>query len=272
MEVGFSSYSGADFLAFYAALIVAAIIASVWTPAYLRPDGRMSDVRDAEALAYLAGRHRRFVESVVATLFGRGDLRVESRHIIKSLHAQGETPAEKALLRVVGDISWSAAKSSLDAHANAMRRELERKGLLIAEGERLYHRVMPALPFAFLLLLGAFRWQAGSAQGEPVGYLTMLMLVTLVLGLIRLVKFNPRTRAGEQVLESARTEAQRLRSATPANETGLAVGLFGTAVLVGTPYAPLHAMNKSNAAGGGSSTGDGDGGGGCGGGCGGCGG
>ena len=91
MEVGFSSYSGADFLALYTALIVAATIASVWMPAYLRPDGRMSEVRDAEALAYLAGGHPRFVESVVATLFGRGDLRVESRHIMKSVHAQGET-------------------------------------------------------------------------------------------------------------------------------------------------------------------------------------
>ncbi|WP_158586748.1 TIGR04222 domain-containing membrane protein [Aurantiacibacter zhengii] len=274
MEIGFSSYSGADFLLFYGLLIVAAVFAGLWIPAFLRPDGKLAKVEDPELLAFLAGGQPRFAESVVAALFGRRDLRVEKKRIIKSVHAQGQIRAEQALLRVVGDISWNAAKSSLDGHAEAAERSLVHKGLLIPPNERLAFRLIPTLPYAFLLLLGIFRWQAGSAEGEPGGYLTMMMILVAVLGIIRMAKFNPRTRAGEDVLSRAQGDAQRLRSATTPGETGLAVSLFGTGILVGTPYAPLHAMRQQNSgagADGGGSDGGGDGG--CGGGgCGGCGG
>ncbi|MWV28269.1 TIGR04222 domain-containing membrane protein [Aurantiacibacter rhizosphaerae] len=273
MEIGFASYSGADFLLFYAALIMAAIAAGIWIPAAMRPDGRPSQPADAEELAYLAGGTPRFVESVVAALFARRALQVEKKTIVKTTGAQGETPAEKSLMRHVGDLSWSAAKANLDGHADAIDRDLTRRGLLVDPAERLTLRLMPVLPYVFLLLLGAFRWQAGSAEGEPVGFLTTMMIITGVLAVIRLAKFNPRTRAGDAALASAMATAQRLRRATTSGEAGLAVGLFGTAVLVGTPYAPLHAMRQS-AGGASTDSGDsgGDGGGGCGGGCGGCGG
>lgn len=274
MEIGFSSYSGADFLWFYGLLIVAAIVASLWIPAFLRPDGKPARLDDAEGLAYLAGGQPRFVESVIAALFGRRDLRVEKKTIVKSVHAKGQTRAEQALLRMVGDISWSAAKSSLDAHSEAVDRDLVAKGLLIPPRECWTFRLIPVLPYVFLLLLGGFRWQAGSAQGEPVGYLTLMIVLIVVLAIIRLARFNPRTRAGEDVLARAQRDAQRLRSATTPGETGLAVGLFGTAILVGTPFALLHAMRQQGSGDSGSGgSGDGDGGGsGCGGGCGGCGG
>lgn len=277
MEIGFSSYDGGDFLLFYSLLLLAAVVAGFWIPAFIRPDGRNPGAVGAEALAYLAGGAGRFAESVVANLLGRGELKVEGKAIVRLPDAEGRTRAEQALLRSASDLRWSMARSMLANQAETVDRDLVSKGLLIAPAQRLTFRLLPVLPYAFLLLLGAFRWQAGAAEGEPVGFLSILMIVTAVLALIRLVKFNPRTRAGEEVLEDAQRAAQRLRSAAPSGEAGLAVALFGTGVLVGTPWAPLHAMRSTTSGTGCGAAGDsggGDGGGsGCGGGgCGGCGG
>jgi len=276
MEIGFSSYDGGDFLLFYVFLLLAAVVAGLWIPAFLRPDGRDSGPVSSEALAYLAGGTGRFAESVVANLLGRGELKVEGKNIFRLPNAEGRTRAEQALLRNAGDFRWSMARSLLANQAETMDRDLVSWGLLIAPAQRMTFRLVPVLPYLFLLLLGAFRWQAGSAQGEPVGFLSILMIVTAVLALIRFVKFNPRTRAGDEVLDDAQRAAQRLRSATPSGEAGLAVALFGTGVLVGTPWAPLHAMRSTTSGtgcGAAGTDGAGDGGGGCGGGgCGGCGG
>ncbi len=271
MEIGFASYTGADFLLFYGLLIVAAIVAGVWIPAALRPVGKSSQTADHEELAYLAGGTTRFADSVIAALFARKALRINKKAIIKVEGAQGHTSAEKDLLRQVDDLGLSEARVRLVTHADAIDQNLSRKGQLIPRSSRLVFRLLPALPYAFLLLLGAFRWQAGYADGEPVGYLSMLMILVVVLGAVRLLKFNQRTQAGDAILIAATTDAQRLRRATTSGEAGLAVGLFGTAVLMGTPYAPLHAAKYGK---GGCGTGGGsEGAGGCGGGgCGGCGG
>ena len=39
MIEGFSTYSGGEFLVFYALLVIGAIIAGVWLPGFLRADG-----------------------------------------------------------------------------------------------------------------------------------------------------------------------------------------------------------------------------------------
>ncbi|WP_338244403.1 TIGR04222 domain-containing membrane protein [Aurantiacibacter hainanensis] len=273
MEIGFSSYSGGDFLWFFGFLIAAAVVAGFWIPGALRPEGRLSQVNDAEKLAYLAGGRTRFGESVLANLFARGDLRTRKKTIIKSTHPQPETEAERAVLRVPGDFRWSDARKALDAHARDIDRDLAARGLLIAPDERLKFRLLPVLPYAVLLVIGTFRLQAGAAQGEPVGYLTLMLIAVTVLGFVRLAKFNPRTQAGDEALAEAQDHSSRLRSAPTRAETGMAVGLFGTAVLVGTPFESLHAMRQQGGGGYADGGGDGDGGGGCGGGgCGGCGG
>ncbi len=279
MELGFSSYDGGEFLIFYGALIVAAAVAAFWIPGFLRPDGHDQVLSDSEATAYLVGGKQRFAESVTASLFARGALRVEGKRFIKTSRAEGETSAERDLLRHVGDLNWTTAKRRLHDHAAAMDRHLVSKGLLMEQGDRTRLRLFSVAPFVIVFAIGIYRWQAGSGEGEPVGYLTIMLAVIVALGLLRLFASNPRTRAGDEALERAMASSQRLRSATTSGETGLAVGLFGTAVLVGTPYAPLHAMRQAGAgdagaAGGcGGDSGGGDGGSGCGGGgCGGCGG
>ena len=64
-----------------------------------------------------------------------------------------------------------------------------------------------------------------------------------------------------------------MKRAPQASEAGYAVAIFGTGVLVGTPWEPLHAIQRSGGDTGTGGGGDGGGcGSGCGGGCGGCGG
>lgn len=274
MEIGFSSYSGGDFLLFYVLLLAATVAASLWMPGRLRPKGRVVELANPELLAYLGGGPARFADSVLAALVARGALLVEKKELVPTGSEEGETRAESALLREHGTLSWKQVQKTLVPLVDAAERELVSRGLLTAPDERLKLRLLPVLPFVALFLIGLFRRQAGAAEGEPVGFLTVLLVVTVVFAIIRLSRFNPRTHGGDEALERARDAAARLRSAPTNSEAGLAVGLFGTAILVGTPFDSLHAMRQpqSGDAGGGAD-GDGDGGSGCGGGgCGGCGG
>ncbi|MEL1250540.1 TIGR04222 domain-containing membrane protein [Aurantiacibacter gilvus] len=276
MELGFSSYDADDFLLFYGALIVAAMVAGFWIPGFLRPDGREQQLHDPDELAYLAGGKQRFVDSVVAALFARGALRADGKRLFKGSRVEGESRAERDLLRHAGDLTLSDAAKQLDDHAHAVDRDLVSKGLLIARGARTKLRLLPLVPYLLVLAIGIYRRQAGVAEGEPVGYLTIMIFIAFMIGLVRLFKSNPRTRAGDTALDQATINAQRLRGTPTSGEAGLAVGLFGTGVLVGTPYVPLHFMRHWRGGDGGAAAdgGDGgDGGGGCGGGgCGGCGG
>lgn len=275
MELGFSSYDGGEFLLFYGALIVAAVVAAFWIPGFLRPDGHGHELKDPEALAYLVGGKQRFAESVTAALLARGALRVEGKRLVKTARAEGESRAERDLLRHMGDLDWATAKQRLHDHAAATERDLVSRGVLMPPADRSRLRLLSVAPLVVVFAIGLYRWLAGNAEGEPVGFLTILLVAVLAIALLRLFASNPRTRAGDEVLELALARSQRLRSATTSGETGLAVGLFGTGVLVGTPYAPLHAMRQSGGGADGgvaSDGGDGSGGGCGGGGCGGCGG
>ena len=275
MELGFSSYDGGQFLWFYAALLLAAVIASLWLPGRLRPEGGISRPRDPEALAYLGGGTARFADAVIASLTARKLMRVEAGKLVATTTEGGETEAERALLRDYTGYGWNQVLRELAPHGFAVKRELEERGMLAQHGDRTRLRLLPVLPYVLVLLVGLYRLQAGMAEGEPVGFLLALLVLTVVLAIVRFARFNPRTHAGEEAIAKAMADAERLRGAPTSGEVGLAVSLFGTAVLVGTPYASLHAMRNSGsgADGGAGADGGSDGGGGCGGGgCGGCGG
>lgn len=268
----FASYTGGDFLTFYGGLIIATVIAGLWIPMWLRPEGRDSTLSDPAETAYLAGGHTRFVDSVIAGLLARGGLQIAGKTKLAVKRPEmAQSAAEQALVRVPGNFSWSKARKTIGDYTGKLDASLVRKGLLIEPGERWLMRVMPLVPYVAVLALGFYRREAGAALGEPVGYLTMMMLAVVVLGFIRLVRLNPATQAGNNALAEARRLSGRLRNAPTQDETGMAVSLFGTAVLVGSPYASYHQM-RSSSGDGSSSGGDGDGGGCGGGGCGGCGG
>jgi hypothetical protein len=123
-----------------------------------------------------------------------------------------------------------------------------------------------------LLVFGIIKAIVGADRGHPVGFLVILLILT-VIGGIALAVPPTRTRAGSNALQSYQASHQRASRAPLESELLLAVALSGAIVLSGTAFAPIYAASRSMITGGDRSSGcsGGGGGSGCGGGgCGGC--
>jgi uncharacterized protein (TIGR04222 family) len=127
------------------------------------------------------------------------------------------------------------------------------------------------LPFGVLLLaFGIIKAVVGAERGHPVGFLVILLILTVIGGIVLAVP-PTRTRAGNDALQSYQASHQRASRAPLESELLLAVALSGAIVLSGTAFAPIYAASRSMIIGGdGSGGGGGCSGGGGGGGCGGC--
>lgn len=270
----FSSYTGSDFLVFYGLMLVTCVVAGLWIPANLRPQGRPAEVTDLEEVAVLTGGADRLNVAVLSSLFAKGALGSGEKKKLRVARSEGaEGDAERAVLAKVGDFTTTEAQKTISEQAKRVEARLIRRGLMMDSTERLRLQFLSVLPYVLLLLIGLYRQQAGAALGEPTGFLIMLLIATLVGGMIRFATGNKRTIAGQEVVKTMEDNGSRLKRAPQANEAGFAVALFGTAVLVGTPWEPVHAARQAaSGSDGASAGGDSDGDGGCGGGCGGCGG
>ena len=270
----FSSYTGGDFLVFYFVMLATCVAAGLWIPANLRPAGRRGAVEDLEEVAVLTGGADRLSVAIISSLFAKGAIAEgKKKKLIVRRHDAGEGDAERAVLAKVSDFSPAEARTSLKVQAERVEARLMRRGLLMNSSERIRLRFLSALPYALLFLIGLYRQQAGATQGEPTGFLIALLVVTFLFGIFRFFTGTNRTIAGQEVVKSLEEEGSRLKRAPQANEAGFAVALFGTGVLVGTPWEPVHAARQAGSGGESGFGGDGsDGGGGGGGGCGGCGG
>lgn len=278
MIADFSSYSGTEFLVFYTLMLATAVLASIWLPNVLRSDGKAARIEDPLQLAWLAGGAGRFTEAVLARLMGAGALEESGANKLRiSRPGGGDTPAERAVLAGGGIVGISAAHKMLKPFGRDLAERLEDMGMLLDGSSRWTLRLSTLLPFIVVLAIGWYRRQAGEALGEPTGFLSILIVLTAVVAIVRMVKVDIRTRAGRDAVSQAREQSRRLKSAPTDSEVGLGVALFGTAILAGTPYAQLHAMRQQASTDGSGnytsdSSSDGGGDGGCGGGCGGCGG
>lgn len=278
MSLGLSGLSGGEFLVLYIGLFIVAVIASFLLGAWMRPPGDDAGTPGDDELAVLAGGRQRFTEATVARLLGNGAIEVSgNRGFVVARGDAGTTSAERAITRQAGIVTWQDAARATAQDADAILERLEAKGWWIGSSAAWQLRLFQTLPFVLLFIFGLFRQQAGAAQGEPTGFLIGLLALTAVVGLVRLLAVDRRTKAGKTVLERARRGNDRLSRAPQEQEMGSAVALFGTGVLVGTPFVAMHTMRQSSGDGGGSSdSGSSDGGSGVsgcgGGGCGGCGG
>jgi uncharacterized protein (TIGR04222 family) len=270
----FSSWTGSDFLLFYTALLGFSTFAAWWIPAQLRAQGRRGESPDAEDAAVLVGGSAAHTDSVIADLFARGGLKVFDKSRLEVVQATlPASPAGRALLSTQLPFTRKEADTKLAIHTSRIAARLRREGLLLGPEELNQLRLLALLPFGILFLIGLYRQRAGAAEGEATGFLIALMVLTIVLAVIRFAKFDTRTAAGIAVVEQLRDRNVRLRRAPQAGEAGMAVALFGTGVLVGTPWEPVHALRQRDGSGDGGGDSGGDGGSGCGGGgCGGCGG
>jgi len=264
--------TGGPFLTLYGVLLVATIVAGFIIPRWLRPEGRTARVTDSDQLAFLAGGAMRFADTVVARLLASRALGLAGGKNFYSMDRNaGRTAAERSVLTLPAPIGWPAIASALKSYAEPVESRLVADGLVMDRGLTWQMRFWQTLPYLLLLIFGAIKWEIGTLRDRPVGYLTALLVVTALFAIIRLAAVDRRTRGGLEALTQARARSERLRRAPTANETDLAVALFGTAVLVGSGWSEFHQMRTTSSGDSGSSGGDG--GSGCGGGgCGGCGG
>jgi uncharacterized protein (TIGR04222 family) len=263
-----TTWTGGSFIAFYLVLLAFCCAAAWWIPVRLRHSGRRGGAPDAEDLALLAGGRVRHADSVIADLFLRGGLSNDGQgQMVVAQPGLLASPAGRALLAVHEPFNAAKADVVLAIHANRIVARLRREGLMLRSDQLSRLRWLSIAPLGALFFIGLYRQRAGSMLDEPTGWLIALLGLTAVLAVIRFVIADPRTRAGIEVVERQRAQSANLRRMPSAEEAVLAVALFGTGVLVGTPWEPVHALRQggSGDGGGGDTSSDsGSDGGGCG--------
>lgn len=263
--------TGGPFLMLYCAVLAAALVAALAIPRWLRPDGCPNFTSDPDEIAYLAGGATRFAEALVTRLIAAGGLTTEGTTTIRvAAGHSGRTSAERSVLALPPQTKWAQVTSAIKLDASALDDRLVAKGLLQPRGGY-DQRAWQTLPLMLAFAFGFVKYEVGVARDKPVEILTVLLVVTAVVALIRFLVRDRRTRAGEALLREERTRSERLRRAPTGEEAALAVALFGTTVLVGSQFDGFHKLRTASSGDGGSSSDGGSGCGGGGGGCGGCG-
>lgn len=273
MELGLAQYDAEQFLVIFAGLVVLGWLLALVVPLILRPVGEPNVPANAGLYAALASGKSRYAEAIMAGLLASGRLEMEGKtfHVRDRQAASGG--AESRLMSLGDSFGWKSFARAIDSGYQADRDALIEGGLLTGSGQAFPLRLIAAVPMMLIVLLGLYRLQAGRALGEPIGILAVLIVLGLVVIGWRLLDGLRLTREGKRALRDARQENVGLKRAPTREQMALGVAIFGTAVLAGTPYDPLHAMRHSSGGDAGYAGDGGDGGSGCGGGgCGGCGG
>jgi uncharacterized protein (TIGR04222 family) len=226
-------------------------------------------ISDPVELGWLSGGRQRaadtvlvaFLESGAAIQGRRGRLTIDLSHALPARFARFTHS-----MSGVGSVAAfrRAIKSALDDVGTA----LSARGLIPDPAAVVWLQRRTWLLLLIPLSLGAAKCWIGEARGKPIGFLVLLLVLTLAIGLL-LSAFAPyRTRAGRKAAREELRRRARAARAPQGAEMVLAFALSGAAVLAGRPYADLLRTNGgSGCSGSGCSGGDGGGGG-----CGGCGG
>ena len=268
-------WTGPEFLLLYIALLIGVVAFSLRKRSG-GPESYSTRPLTAVELGYLAGGPKRAADTIMMQLFSAGVATVAKSGVaidrdaaIRAGLVDSDWPPAS------GTISRSTFQKRVQAQLAAIGSQLAERGLVLSRENVINVRMEHVLVFGALTAFAVMKMMVGVGRGKPIGFLVMLAMVTLVIGLVRVVQDLYRTRAGDRELGKYRSGNARAARAPVPSELALAFALSGAAVLVGTPYAAYAAQIRS--AGGGSSGcsgGGSDGGGGCsgGGGCGGCGG
>jgi uncharacterized protein (TIGR04222 family) len=155
----------------------------------------------------------------------------------------------------------------------AVRERLRLRGLAPGPEQRARYRAM-GLWFLPLLALGVARVVAGSANGRPVGFLVLFLLVTVVVAAVLVRRAPHATELGRRTLKRLRAEHPKPGLGASPAQLSMGTALFGAGVLWVADTDTAISLRIPREPGGfpGGYGGEGGGGGSCGGGGGGCGG
>lgn len=289
-------------------LFVYAVIALVTLGAVLRARHGLRTGRPVQAneldrrpeeVAYLNGGRELAVYAALSAMHVDGSITTADK-ASGMVRAGGPVPAHGSRLqRAIHAATTRLTLRRGLARAAGVSRELDemgdrlvRSGLLLSDQARARHRA-GAFWMLGVLALGFVRTMAGTANGAPVGYLLLSMLLVGVVFLVLVLRTPVRTVPGDEALAEQRERHAALSPsmrpdwvAVGAGGAALSVGVFGVGALVAAEpvFAEELDAQKSAALGGGGGGWGGDGGvfsgggdsgggwGGCGGGGGGCGG
>jgi uncharacterized protein (TIGR04222 family) len=245
MSLGPFELTGQAFLGLYTALLVAAVVASLVIPVLLRPQRRRQCITDVDLLAYLTGGESRFTDALVARLLAARSLRLFARkRFIVDSTVNTDSPAEQSLLSLVQPIEWREIELALESHRYSIKKTLISAGLLMTDGERSHVRFCSVLPYFALMIFGATKLLIGTMADRPVDHLATLLVATGLLASARWSRVDRRTAAGRAVVTRQKDDFNRLRRAPTDREVGLAVALFGTAVLAASALSDFHRMRR----------------------------
>jgi uncharacterized protein (TIGR04222 family) len=286
---------GPEFLGLYVTLLLIAVVIALVLRWLLRLPADEPPFVDTLELtpyevAYLAGADKLAVTAAMARLVHARVLEADGAGrkltILRNLPDRAH-PLEKAVFQSVrpksGERVAKVERAALP-RAAPLQKRLRELELVLAPERRVSLRLLALLPVLAVGILGIAKVMVGVERHRPVGFLVILLIVTGALLVRFLIVGSHRSRRGDRVLARIKQEnaalessARRANDNLAGDDLVLALGLFGTAILVSGPLASLQTALKpppSTSSSGCSSSGCSSGcGGGCGGGgCGGCGG
>ena len=284
--------SGAQFLLLYLVLFAVTVLGVVLARRRaLASDGAAVPARlDPYEAAELNGGDDLVVITAASNLLRSGSLVNAGRR--RGQPARLVTgPAPDPAAHPVEWAVYQEVATSPNRRLKDLRAELEQTSALAALRERLRLRGPAPTPeqrarcraaalwFVPLLALGAARVAAGSANGRPVGFLVVFLLVTVVVAAALARRVPNATELGRRTLQQLRLANPRPTGGLAPAEMTMAMALFGagvlwtadtdTALMLRVPREQGWYAGFGGHGGGGDGGGGSCGGGGCGGGCGG---
>lgn len=286
---------GPYFLAFYAAVILLTIAAVVLFKRSLDKSGKMpaaaipSNV-DPFEIAYLRGGENEMARAVIFALVRRGQLEVSGSagiHMIRRVEnpePANLSHAERTALGWVGSLREPKELFAADGLiallrplSETYRRRLESQNFLVPEDQLSTMRLVRIGAVLLVAALGIYKFVAAVVDSNSNLLLLPILLIAGVFFVFKSSRLKRLTRHGTEYLERLEVvfegfrrvtaaENSRVEGTTPAmagiDPVLLSVGVFGSAVLIGSSYDHYNqAFQRANAA---SSSG------GCGTGCGSC--
>lgn len=226
--------NGVEFLWMFAALLLAALILRWWLGRRMRARPRVAaGIRpDPYQLAMLAGGEPRVMDVATTAMLEHGAIEVVNRQIRKKAKEYRGDPIQTAIWNAAGpDLAPNALVRTAVTPLREVRQGLVSSGLQLDAAQMWQLRFWRLLPLMLLFALGVTKLGVGLARDRPIALLVLLLIVVLMFVVGTLFDRDRNTLAGRRLLREHQRQHQLLRRACEPTTQGLAVALFGAAVL-----------------------------------------
>ncbi len=231
--------SGAAFLQFYVGCLILVGILTIFARHMLRgvgPAVHGGALSTAET-AYLAGGPQRAFATAMLEAMAGGNVTIAPSGLIA---VRPNTTVPGLLAPYVNDgARYGRVRATAAPALTTIRGSLEQRGLVLTHARRATISLVTLVLFAPLFVLGVEKIQVGLDRDRPVGFLILMLVLTLLAAIIAVMRRPFRSRAGDDLLKQMRGQMKRLIRAPLESELALALALGGAGVLIGTPYAAL---------------------------------